>query len=156
MSEESFTLRLDNGQATIKAMFMSAKIIYKKEVTLKAMNGPKTKITTTSPTESGFKNTQISINPSPLEIDLGTLKQEIRNAKGEKIAEQQGEVYFMRGENSYQMTGTVTGGKAEGEMKVVGLGVVEDNWHNETITSFVVPVEVTNEFVALCNGAMSS
>ena len=42
------------------------------------------------------------------------------NGKGEKIAEQKGKVYLMRGETEYVMSGTVTGIAPEGEARIAG------------------------------------
>jgi hypothetical protein len=96
----------------------------------------------------------LAINPSPLEIDLGTLRQEIRNSKGEKIAEQKGKVYFGMGETSYVMSGTTTGTEVgEGEVRVVGLGVEEDNWNNFTLVHSDTATTLTEEFVALCKAS---
>lgn len=68
-----------------------------------------------------------ALNPSPLEIDLGTLHQELRNARGEKIATQKGKVYFGLGETTYVMQGEVTGvDVGEGEVRVLGVGVEEE------------------------------
>src|SRR4051794_31385001 len=124
MQDESLVLRLENGQTKLRAMMMTSTITYAKDVTLKGMNGPKTILTKTEPEGSGFKNTITCINPSPLEIDLGTVKYEIKNSKGERIAEQQGPVYIKRGEFAYTMTGTVTGVAPDGEAMISGLGVV--------------------------------
>lgn len=119
---------------------------------MKGMNGPKTVISKTEVKEGGgFINTLVAQNPSPLEIDLGTLKQELRNANGEKLGEQKGKVYLMNGETTYTMTGTTTGVQAEGEVSLVGMGVEEDNWHNLTLTSWAMPVTPPQEFLGLCN-----
>ena len=153
MADEELILRLENGHATIKSWPFTASITYQKNVFLKGMKGPKTVMTQTVPEGSGFKNTMTCFNLSPLEIDLGTVRHEIRNSKGVKIAEQKGKVYLTRGESVYTMTGTTTGVAAEGDATLVGVGVEEDNWNNQTIVSFNAPVTLTDEFVALCNGS---
>jgi hypothetical protein len=157
MNDESLILKLENGKTTIKAFIMKANITYAKDVHLKGMNGPKTIISKTEVSADGksFTNTLVATNPSPLEIDLGTAKQEIRNGKGEVIAEQKGKVYLKTGETTYTMSGTTTGVPADGEVKIVAMGVEEENWNNLTLTSFSMPVTPPQEFLALCKPAAS-
>jgi len=157
MNDSSLTLHLTNGSSTIKALFLSAKITYAKDVHLTGMSGPLTTMlsttmlsTTISPTGT-FTNTMQVQNPSPLEIDLGTLKQELRNAKGEKIAVQRGKLYLGRGETRYVMQGEVTGVEVgEGQVRVLGVAVEEDNWNNLTMVHSDTATTVTEEFRALC------
>jgi hypothetical protein len=150
MQDEKLVLRLENGHATIKALFTKSNIVYAKDVQLKGMHGPKTVMLKTEVDGKEFKNTMKANNPSPVEMDVGTLKQEILNGKGENIAEQKGTLYFMRGETEYVMSGTVTGVACDGEARVVGLGVEEDNWNNLTIPFINTPTTVTDEFANLC------
>ena len=150
MLDESLTLRLENGHATIKAVLLKANIIYAKDVHLKGMNGPKTVMTKTEVDGKRFTNTMKASNPSPAEIDLGTVRFDIRNGSREKIAEQKGKVYFIRGETEYVMSGTVTGVVPEGEAQIVGLGVEEDNWNIQTIPFLNTPTTLTDEFITLC------
>jgi hypothetical protein len=157
MNDEAMIMRLENGHATIRAFWTKSNIIYAKDVHLKCMNGPKTVMKTTVVNGDGsFVNTMVATNPSPLEIDLGTVRHELRNGKGEKIAEQKGKVYFMRGETEYVMTGTVSGREPEGEVRIIGLGVEEDNWNNHTIPFLDIPVPVTEEFTALCKSSVQA
>jgi hypothetical protein len=153
MLDEELILRLDNGHARIKSWGMSANIVYQKEVKLKGMRGPKTIMVKTEVEGGGkrFKNTMKAINPSSLELDLGTLRYEFQNEDGVKIAEQKGKVYLMRGESAVFMEGTTAGVAPKGKTRIVSLDVEEDNWHNETIPFFNTEVELTEEFVALCN-----
>jgi len=154
MSDDELILKLENGTPSIKTWGLSTKINYSKEVILKGMSGPKTTMVKTEVSRTGFTNTMLAINPSPLEIDLGTLQQEIRNSKGEKLAEQKGKVYFGRGETSYVMSGTTTGVPVgEGEARVLGLGVEEDNWNNFTMVHFNTATTLMEEFVALCGAS---
>lgn len=153
MQDESLVLRLENGDATIKAFMMKAKINYNKDMHLKGMNGPKIEMVKTEVDGNTFKNTMKTINPSPVEMDVGTMRQEILNGKGEKIAEQSGPVILLRGESEAVMTGTVTGTASEGEARVVGLGVTEDNWNNITMPYINSPLAITNEFAAVCKTA---
>jgi hypothetical protein len=150
MQDETLILRLENGHATIKAFLLRSNIIYAKDVHLKGMNGPKTLMVKTEGDGKAFTNTMKATNPSPVEIDIGTMKMDVVNGKGEKIAEQKGKLYLMRGETEYTMSGTVTGIAADGEARAIGLGVEEDNWNNQTITSLNTPITLTDEFTTLC------
>ena len=125
---------------------------------MKGMNGPKTLVAKTEilDGEKAYKNTMQASNPSPLEIDLGTVRYEIRNSKGVKVAEQKGKIHFMRGETSYEMMGVIAGVPVEGDARIVGLGVEEDNWNNETIRFLDTPVTLSDEFVALCARSVKS
>lgn len=117
------------------------------------MNGPNTEMVSTEVQGRGFVNRMKAWNPSPVEMDVETVKQDVRNRNGERIAEQKGVLYFMRGQAEYVMEGTLTGLLPEGESSIVGLGVEENNWNNETIPFLHTPVSLTDEFVALCKAA---
>jgi hypothetical protein len=155
MSDEKLVLTIEGGKTTIKAMFLKANITYAKDMHLKGMLGPNTQITKTEVGADGksFTNTIVVQNPSPLEIDIGTLKQDILNGKGEKIAEQSGKAYFKQGETTFTMTGTTTGVAAEGDITLKGTGVAEDNWNNLTLVGWTMPVTPPAEFLALCKPA---
>ncbi|KAK0129507.1 hypothetical protein ONS96_000073 [Cadophora gregata f. sp. sojae] len=151
LRDENLLLQLKNGKGTVKAMMgMSAQIDYNKNCPLKGMHGPKTTISKTEVEDGGYRNTLIVVNPSPLELDLGTIKQEVRNKDGSVIALQQGKAYLLRGESSYVVEGKVVGKAAGEEAVIVATGVAEDNWHNETITAFEEPVILPKELVSLC------
>ena len=151
--DDEVILRLENGKTTIYKRFMiNASIIYNKTVTLKAMSGPKTIIKKSEPEGMGFRNVIVAFNPSLLEIDLGIVKHEIRNSRGEKIAEQKGRVHLKREESTYVMTGSVMGEATGEEATVVGIGTEqEDSWPHQAIQSFNVPLKLTNEFLTLCS-----
>ncbi|KAH7379088.1 hypothetical protein BKA64DRAFT_736631 [Cadophora sp. MPI-SDFR-AT-0126] len=150
LRDESLVLQLKNGKGTVKALLgLSAEIDYNKDVPLKGMNGPKTSIAKTVVDGGGFKNTLTYVNPSPLELDLGIIKQELRNKDGSVIAVQQGKTYLVRGETNVVVEGKVVGKAAGGEAVIVSVGVVEDNWHNETITAFQEPVILSEELLSL-------
>jgi len=152
MQDENLILRLENGKGTIKAMMMTANIVYRKEVRLKGMNGPKTIMTKTERDGDGYQNTILTINPSPLEIDLGIVHSEIRNEDGIKIAEQTGETYIKRGESTNMTTGKTTGAVSKGEARLVGVDVGDDTWHKETIMYLDTPIVLSEEFVEMCRG----
>jgi hypothetical protein len=152
MQDENLILRLENGKDTIKAMMMTANIVYRKEVHLKGMNGPKTIMAKTERDGGGYRNTILTINPSPLEIDLGIVHYEIRNEDGIKIAEQTGETYIKRGESTNMMTGKTTGVVPKGEARLVGVDVRDDTWHKETIVYLDTSIVLSEEYVEMCRG----
>ena len=150
MQDENLILKLENGKGTIKAMMMTATIVYRKEVKLKGMNGPKTVMTKTEREGEDFKNTMLTVNPSPLEIEMGMVHYEIRNEDGVKIAEQSGKTYITRGESTSTMVGKTTGEAPKLQAKLVGVTVEDDNWHKETIAYLDTATTLSEEFVAMC------
>lgn len=150
MQDENLIMKLENGKGTIKAMMMTANIVYRKEVKLKGMNGPKTVMKKTETEGDGFKNTMLTINPSPLEIDMGVVHYEIRNEDGMKVADQSGKTYITRGESTSTMVGKTTGEAPKSPAKLVGVDVEDDNWHKETIAYLDTSTSLSNEFIALC------
>jgi len=151
MQDEDLILTLENGKGTIKAMMMTANIVYRKEVKMKGMNGPKTEMVKTEKEgDGGFSNTMLTINPSPLEIDMGTVHYEIRNEEGGTIAVQSGKTYITRGESTSVMVGKMMGEPPKGDARVVGVTVDDDNWHKETIGYLDTTTTLSEEFVEMC------
>ncbi|EKD20006.1 uncharacterized protein L3040_002316 [Drepanopeziza brunnea f. sp. 'multigermtubi'] len=150
LRDESLVLKLQNGKAQVKAMGMKAEIDYNKDCPLKGMNGPKTSISKTVVEGGSFKNTLVVENPSPLELDLGTIQQELRNQDGSVIATQSGKAYLSRGQSTYDVEGKPSGKAAGASATLVATGVAENNWHNETIQAFQVPVTLPAELVTIC------
>ncbi|KAE9372658.1 hypothetical protein N431DRAFT_375921 [Stipitochalara longipes BDJ] len=150
MQDEELVMKLENGKGTIKAMMMTANIVYQKDVKMKGMNGPKTVMVKTEKEGDGFKNTMLTINPSPLEIDMGTVHYEIRNEDGVKIADQSGKTYITRGESTSTMVGKTTGEAPKVQAKLVGVAVDDENWHKETIGYLDTTTTLSEEFVAMC------
>jgi hypothetical protein len=147
--DEKLTLRLDNGQGTIKALGLKSKIVYKKNVELLGMNGPKTEIIKTVKTADGFKNTLKITNPSPLEIDIGDSTFEFVDQQGNIIAEEHGGLDIPRGVSYHEVTGTVTGKAPSGAIRLLGKDVVQDSWLKETINYFDYPINLTPEMAEL-------
>jgi hypothetical protein len=147
--DQKLTLRLDNGQGTIKALGLTAKIVYKKEVQLMGMNGPVTQVVKTETTGSGFKNTMKIINPSPLEIDLGSPTFAFKNAAGEVLATQTGKLFISRGETIYTVTGEVKSKGSADKPILVGQSTDHDSWINDTIRFFNAPISLTPEMQSL-------
>lgn len=151
MQDEELIMKLDNGHGTIRALMMTAKIVYRKEVKLKGMNGPKTVMVKSEMEGDGFKNHMLTVNPSPLEIDLGTAHYEIRNEDGGRIAHQSGKTYITRGESTNVMVGKMTGEKLTTQARLVGVDVADENWHKETISYFDGTTTLPEEFLVMCN-----
>jgi hypothetical protein len=147
--DEKLTLRLDNGQGTIKSLGMKSKIVYKKNVDLLGMNGPKIEILKTVKTETGFKNTLKITNPSPLEIDIGDSTFEFVDEQGTIIAEEHGGLDIPRGDSYHEVVGTVTGKAPSGVVRLLGKDVEKDSWLKTTIKYFESPITLTPEMVEL-------
>jgi len=143
--DEKLTLRLDNGEGTIKALGMKSKIVYRKNVELMGMNGPKTELVKTVATDGGFKNTIKIYNPSPLEIDLGENTFEFVDEAGQVIAEQSGRLDIPRGESYHEVVGSVKAKTASGKINLVGKDVEKVSWLKDTIKYFNTPIGLTPE-----------
>ena len=151
MQDEHLILRFENGNGTVKAMMMTANIVYRKDIHLKGMNGPKTMMVKTEKDGDGYKKTMLTINPSTLEIDMGTVHYEIRNEDGVKIAEQSGKTYIKRGQSTDVMVGKTTGVAPKGEARLVGVDVQDDNWHKETIKYLDTSTSLSEDFINMCS-----
>jgi hypothetical protein len=148
--DEKLVLRLDNGHGSIKAMFLTSNILYKKDVNMLGMNGPPTELVSTEVHEDGtFTNTMKITNPSPLEIDLGTATFVFKNAEGEDLAEQTGEIFIKRGDTTYTMSGKVKQKGAVDKISLVGVTIAGDSWIQETIKIYNVPITLTPELTTL-------
>lgn len=143
--DEKLTLRLENGQGTIKALGMKSKIVYKKNVELLGMNGPKTELVKTVAIEGGFKNTIKIYNPSPLEIDLGKNTFQFIDEAGQVIAEQTGDLDIPRGDSYHESDGVVLAKTSSGKINLAGKDVSQPSWLKETIKYFNTPIGLTAE-----------
>jgi len=147
--DEKLTLRLDNGAGQIKALGMKSNIVYKKNVELKGMNGPKTELVKTIATEGGFKNTIKIYNPSPLEIDLGENTFEFVDEEGQVIAEQTGHLDIPRGESYHEVLGSVKAKSSSSKISLVGKDVAKESWLKTTIKYFNTPISLTPEMTSM-------
>ncbi|KAK3946196.1 hypothetical protein QBC46DRAFT_369102 [Diplogelasinospora grovesii] len=150
MRDEHLVLTLDNGACTIKAMFLTGRCTYRKDVHIKGMNGPPTKI---SRTDEGTNILAVH-NQSPLEIDHGVSLFEIRDGDT-VLAELKGPMQIKRGgfeftQNITRRDKPVSASNPTGNVLLVGTGV-EDNsaWTNETLKYIRTPLELTDKFVSL-------
>jgi hypothetical protein len=147
MNDEDLVLTLDNGECSIKALGLTGRCTYKKDIYLKGMNGPPSKLKKTDKDT----NTMAVHNQSPLEIDHGVSKLEIQDSAGNTIAEFKGPMEIKRGDFDLTMNITRKGTKPSGsEALLVGTGTENNAWTNETLKYIRVPLQLTEEFTALC------
>jgi len=153
--DEEVTMTLDNGEGTIKALsFLTANIVYKKDVTMKGMDGPMTEVIKTVVTGADtFTNTMKITNPSPVEIDLGPVTMQFKNASGQVLAEQSADIFIKRGETIYEATGKVL---AKGDVSSISLvggsELTKKSWITFTLSLFDVPIPLSTELEGLLKG----
>ncbi|KAK2617015.1 hypothetical protein QQS21_000106 [Conoideocrella luteorostrata] len=145
MQDEDLVLRLDNGEATIKALGRTSSIVYKKDIHLKGLKGLKTTVTETKSDGDGFESSILMVNPSPFEIDLGTVLYDVKDENGTVIAEQKGATYVKRGESSSKVTGPITGTASKSQVRFVGADVEENNWFKQIISAVDIWVAVPSD-----------
>jgi hypothetical protein len=149
MGDKSLLLKLANGKTTVKAFMMKTSMLYAKDIHLTGMDGLKSIITDVDINGDGAFTSTVKVrNPSPVELDLGTTKQDIFNAGGEKIAEQGGKMYLLRGDSSYKMKGRVTGRITEETATILGTGVEEDTWLDQVLAYYQGPVTLPRALIS--------
>lgn len=148
MQDDELVLRLENGKATVKALGSTASIIYQKEIKLKGMKGLKVTMAGTEPEGDGFKSTMLMVNPSPFEIDLGTVHYKVLDMDGLTVAEQRGLTYITRGESRASIAGPITGRVSNGQVRFIGVDVEEDNWYKEVIKAVDISVAIPRNSTA--------
>lgn len=145
VTQESLTLALDNGKCQITAMrFLKGNCTYKKDVVIKGMNGPASKIKTTT----ADMNTMQVHNPSPVDIDHGHSRFDIQAADGSVIAELEGPMRIAKGDGEVTMKITrKMGAPLTGEgIKLVGRGTDGQAWTDASVKYIQVPLLLTEEF----------
>lgn len=150
MQDEDLILRLENGKATVKALGSTANIVYRKEIKLKGMKGLKVTLAGTEAVDDGFKSTMLMVNPSPFEIDLGTVHYKVLDMAGQTVGEQKGLTYITRGESTASVTGPITRRVSNGQVRFIGVDVEEDNWYKEVIAAVDITVAITNNSKGWC------
>jgi hypothetical protein len=149
MKDEHLVLTLDKGDCTIKALGLTAHCTYRKDIHLKGMNGPQSRIIDTDETT----NTVAVHNPSPLEIDHGVSMFEIRDAAGnpEKIAELKGPMEIKRGYFELKMNLSRTANKPQSGSTayLIGIGTENDAWTNDTLKYINTRLELTDKFCSM-------
>jgi hypothetical protein len=148
--DEKLTMYLDNGKGTIKALGMKSNIVYKKPVNMSGMDGPQTEIIKTEVLGDGkFKNTMKITNPSPVEIDMGTVTFGFKNQAGEVLATQTAQLFIKKGETIYEATGEVKTKGELGRINIFGMEQAGSSWIGKTLAYFDVPVSLTPELESL-------
>jgi len=153
--DEEVTMTLDNGDGNIKALLgLTAKVVYKKEVTMKGMDGPYTEIVKTVVTgPDTFTNTMKITNPSPVEIQLGPVTMQYKNAAGVVLAEQSADIFIRRGETIYEATGKVLSkGDVSSVSLVGGSELSKKSWLTFTLSLFDIPIQLSSELHGLLSG----
>lgn len=149
LQDDDLVLGLDNGQATVKAVGMTAHIIYRKDLHLKGLTSLTCTLIQAKPVGNGYESIFCLYNPSPFEIDLGTVLFQVQDENGNAIAEQKGETFLLRGGASYSIvTGRIVGTVSKGEARLIGLGVAEDSWVKDIIDLVDIRAIIPNDFKA--------
>lgn len=150
MCDNQLVLRLDNGDCTIKALGMSAKVKYAKDVPIVGMGGPKLAQINSAERGGGFVNTMKVYNSSPLEIDHGVSMFELRSESGEVLAELKGDLKIVKGDFETTFNGSVKkGAKTSDKARMVGVATEENNWCNDSIKFIDCAFSVTPQFAQL-------
>lgn len=151
MLDEELVLVLDNGDCHITSKIMGftmkSNVVYRKELVIRGMSGPKVSLVETA----GGKNTLKVINPSPLEIDHGVSLFDIVQGEDNVVAKLKGQLNIVRGNFDSTLNITFTGKKVEPGTKVrlVGKGTEDDSWRNDTLQYINEEFVVNEQFAAL-------
>lgn len=151
MLDDELVLTLDNGDCHISSKIMGwtmkTDVIYKKDLIIKGMRGPKLRQVETTPE----KNTMKVINPSPLEIDHGVSMFDIVEGEDNVVAQLKGQLNIVRGNFDSTLGITFKGKKVAPGTKVrlVGKGTEKQCWMNDTLQYINEEFEVTEQFAAL-------
>ena len=142
--DERLTLQLRNGKCSIKAMGLTSKCQYAKDVELVGMNGPRIEDVELLRTDDAdrFTSKMNVINPSPLEIDHGMSEFQLENEAGETIADLKGELKIIRGTSTLTTECVMRKAVSTAGARLVGRGVEVESWCSETIKNINVPVRL--------------
>ncbi|RSL57656.1 hypothetical protein CEP53_006422 [Fusarium sp. AF-6] len=135
MLDSDSSFQLDNGRCTVGALGTSSSCEMCLDIPLKCMDGPKMELKKlTRSDDNSIVATFRLDNPSPVEIDHGHCIFELRNTRGETMADLRGNLNIVRGQADYTLHGTTRPGVAPSDMaRLVGVGVKGSSWCNETI-----------------------
>lgn len=152
MLDDELVLTLDNGdcQITSKIMgfAMKSNVVYKKDLVIKGMRGPKISLVDTS----ASKNTIKVSNPSPLEIDHGVSLFDIVDAAGgDLVAQLKGQLNIVRGTFDSTLDITFKGKKVApgAKLRLVGKGTENQSWMNDTLQYINEEFDATEQFATL-------
>ena len=143
MQDDSLLLRLENGEATVKALGTKSNIVYRKNIHLRGLQSLKIGLIKTETRESITTSTFIIDNPSHFDVDLGIARFEVQDGQGCRIAGLKGSTYLKQGTSELNLSGPSTGATLrQGEARLVGVDVDEDNWLMESIHTLNKPVAI--------------
>lgn len=152
MLDDELVLSLDNGDChiTSKIMGMTLKstIVYKQDLVIKGMGGPKVSLVDTS----GGKNTLKVQNPSPLELDHGISNFDIVDAaSGDAVAQLKGQLNIVRGTFDATLGINFQGKQVApgAKLRLVGKGTENQSWMNETLKYINQEFDATPQFASL-------
>lgn len=151
MLDEELVLTLDNGDCQISSKVMGftmkSKVVYKKDLVIKGMQGPKVTLVETT----ADKNTMKVANPSPLEIDHGVSFFEIVDESGAVLADLKGQLSIVRGNFDSTLGISFKGGKKltpGSKVKLVGKGTEKQSWMNDTLQYISSEFVVNEQFAS--------
>lgn len=129
--------QLENGTCTIKALGITAHCNYCLEIPIMGMMGPKTVVKNVEKDGDGHLRVIVDVqNPGPVEIQHGWSLFELRNDKGETVADLEGDFELKRGWSEVVLAGKLRDGAAFAateKSRLVARGVEGSTWCNETI-----------------------
>ncbi|OAQ98775.1 hypothetical protein LLEC1_07269 [Akanthomyces lecanii] len=147
LKDEDLVLRLDHGQASVRALGMTAQVVYRKDLHLKGLTSLTSTLIQVKPFGSEYESTFCLYNPSPFEIDLGTVLFQVQDEHGKVIAEQKGSTFLMRGGACYSVvTGHIDGKISEGKARFIGLGAEGDSWVKDIIDLVDIKATIPSVF----------
>ena len=147
------TFELQNGACKIRAMGLRAKCEFRQKVPIPGMNGPKITVASTQRSDRDITMEIVVHNPSPVEMNHGTTILELRNEAGEALADMKGDLDISRGDTSIVLTGRLRDGAVlSKQMRLVGKGVEDNSWCNETIKFIDVVVDLSPEMLESAMG----
>lgn len=129
--------QLENGTCTIKALGVTAHCNYCLEIPILGMMGPRTVLKRIEKDGDGHVRVAVDVqNPGPVEIQHGWSLFELRNDKGETVADLEGDFELKRGWSELALSGKLREGAplaATENSRLVVRGVESSSWCNETI-----------------------
>ncbi|KAH7157088.1 hypothetical protein EDB81DRAFT_412921 [Dactylonectria macrodidyma] len=149
MVDNDTSFQLDNGTCTVRALGVTAHCNYTLDVPVQAMRGPRATLRMLSRSNEGDDGITITVrvrNPSPVELDHGVCAFELRNDKGECMAELSGQLKIVRGQFDLNLHGTTRTGVAPSDkVRLVGVGEGASSWCND----FDAILDLKAEFAGL-------
>lgn len=129
--------QLENGTCTIKALSITAHCNYCLEIPIMGMMGPRAVVKKIEKDGDGHVRVSVDVqNPGPVEIQHGRSQFELRNAKGETLADLEGDFDLKRDWSELVLSGKLRDGAALAateKSRLVARGVENGSWCNETI-----------------------